>query len=162
MPINYYGEPIDVEKERLPYFEPPAEGWNESVGGFPKNPLAEKYPLIYMTMHNRYRTHTTTGYNTWLLELQDGPVLHINEQDAKARGIANDDVVKCFNDRGFVVLKARIDNTIRPGMVDMPHGWQEDQFIAGHYQDLTPSFTHPWDCNDNYYDCLCEVEKWEG
>ncbi len=162
IPINYYGEEIDVVKERLPYFEPPAEAWPVTVDVFEANPLAKKYPLIYMTTHNRYRTHTTTGYNPWLLELQEGPTLHMSQTDAEARGLAQGDMVKVFNDRGFVVVMLRVDNGMPPGVVNLPHGWQADQFVAGHYQDLTMSETHPFDCNDNYYDCLCEVEKWVG
>lgn len=162
VPINYYGEDIDIELERLPYFMPPAEGWNETAGGYEKNPLSDTYPLIYMQTHSRYRTHTTTGYNPWLLELQDGPALHMNALDAESRGLSEGELVRVFNDRGFVVVKLHINNGMRPGVVNLPHGWQEDQFIAGHYQDLTPSVTHPFDCNDNYYDCLCEVEKYEG
>ncbi|WP_139651722.1 molybdopterin-containing oxidoreductase family protein [Raoultibacter phocaeensis] len=162
IPINFYGETIDVDKEHLPYFEPPAEAWVETADEFKKNPLVEKYPLIYFQTHNRYRTHTTTGYNPWLLELQDGPVLHMNEQDAVARGLEDGNIVRVFNDRGFVVVKLRVDNAMRPGVVNLPHGWQADQFIAGHYQDLTSCMTHPFDCNDNYYDCLCEVERYEG
>lgn len=161
VPINYYGEEIDVQKERLPYFEPPAEAWTVSVGGYEKNPLADKYPLIYLQAHSRYRTHTTTGYNPWLLELQDGPALHMNSVDADARGLAEGDMVRVFNDRGFVVVKLRVDNAVHPGVVNLPHGWQADQFVAGHYQDLTTRATHPFDCNDNFFDCLCEVEKYE-
>lgn len=159
--LGNYGEPVDVEKEHLPYFEPPVEAWPEDVPGYPANPLAKQYPLIFMQTHSRYRTHTTVGYNPWILELQEGPVLHMNAIDADARNLKNGDIVKVFNDRGFCAVKLRIDNALKPGTVDFPHGWQQDQFIAGHYQDLTPSHTHPWDVNDNYYDCLCEVVKYE-
>ena len=159
--LHDFGEPIDVEKERLPFFAPPAEAWPESVAGFAKNPLADKYPLIYLTAHTRYRTHTTTGYNPWILELQEGPQLHMNEEDARARGLEEGSLVRAFNDRGYVVAKLRVDNAMRPGMVNLPHGWQADQFVAGHYQDLTSRVIDAFDCNDNYFDCLCEVEKYE-
>ncbi|MCI8366164.1 MAG: molybdopterin-dependent oxidoreductase [Eggerthellaceae bacterium] len=159
--LHDYGEKINVDDKRLPFFQPPAEAWPETVGGFEKNPLAEKYPLIFLTAHSRYRTHTTTGYNPWLLELQNGPDLHMNQVDAEARGLQHGDIVKVYNDRGFVAVQLCIDNSLRPGMVNLPHGWQADQFIAGHYQDLTSRACDPFDCNDNYFDCLCEVEKYE-
>lgn len=159
--INDFGVPIDVEKEHLPFFLPPAEAWPYEVAGFEKNPLAEKYPLIFFTAHTRYRTHTTTGYNPWLLELQEGPQLHMNMKDAEPRGLAHGDLVKVYNDRGYVVVKLCIDNALQPGIVNLPHGWQADQFIEGHYQDLTTRVCDAFDCNDNYFDCLCEVEKYE-
>lgn len=162
VPRINYGVPLDVELERLPYFEPPAEAWPETVGGYEKNPLADKYPLIFFSMHCRFRTHTTYSHAPWLLELQDGPVIHMNPNDAAARGIEQGDLVKAYNDRGYVVIKAVLDPAMKPGTVNVPHGWQENQFIDGHYQNLTSNVTHPFDSNENYYDCLCEVEKYEG
>ena len=85
----------------------------------------------------------------------------MNAKDAEVRGLGHGDLVKVFNDRGFVVVALCIDNALQPGIVNLPHGWQADQFIAGHYQDLTMRECDPFDCNDNYFDCLCEVVKYE-
>lgn len=157
-----WGDPtFDPIKVALPYFEPPHEAWNESVGGYEANPLAKKYPLIFYSMHARWRTHTTYGDVEWLRELDPEPRISINPQDAAARGIAEGDLVRAFNDRGEVVVRARIDAGMRPGSVNVPHGWQEHQFVRGHYANLSSRATHQFDANDNVYDCLCEVELWE-
>ncbi|HIY84655.1 MAG TPA: molybdopterin-dependent oxidoreductase [Candidatus Rubneribacter avistercoris] len=156
------GKTIDEELERMVYFEPPGEAWPEDVEGYGRNALAEKYPLIFMSLHTRFTTHTTYNHADWLVEIRPNPHVFINPSDAKSRGIEDGDLVKVFNDRGYVVVEAYYDGGMRPGMVSVPHGWEGDQFVEGHYQDLTSNISHPFDDNECYYDCLCEVEKFEG
>ncbi|KTE92413.1 dehydrogenase [Desulfitobacterium hafniense] len=150
-----YGQKWDIEKERLPYFEPPAEAW-------PQNPLFKKYPLTIFQEHSRWRTHTQWGNVPWLRELDPEPTVKINPDDAAARGIENGDIVEVFNDRGHVVLKAVINNGMRSGTVNIPKGWQRGQFIEGHYQELTSRVTNPVVDNSAYFDVLVEVKKYKG
>ena len=150
----------DVERERLPYWEPPAEAWPYSGGGFEQNPLAQKYPLIFQSLHSRFTTHTTYNHVEWLEELRGEPIVYMNPSDAETRGIAEGQLVKVYNDRGYVVVKAAIDDGLMAGIVNLPHGWDVDHFIEGHYQDLTLDVTTPTVVNENYYDCLCEIEMW--
>ena len=42
--------------------------------------------------------------------------------DAKARGIRDGDEVKVFNDRGAMIVPAKVVETIMPGVVDLPQG----------------------------------------
>lgn len=157
-----YGVPIDVELEHLPYFELPNEAWPESAAEYGANPLADQYPLVCFSMHQRWNTHTTYRLSQWIEEMMPEPVVSINPDDARERGISEGDLVRVFNDRGYVVVKARLDSGMRPGSINIPHGWQEDQFVEGHYTDLTNRASHPFDSNDCYYDCLVEVSKYEG
>lgn len=156
------GKKIDVELERMPYFEPPAEAWPEDVAEYPANPLAATYPLILQNIHQRFTTHTTYNHVEWLKELRPEPVVNMNPIDAAERGISEGEYVKVFNDRGYVVVRAQMDTSLKPGSANLPHGWEADQFVEGHYQDLTPSLAHPFDDNECYFDCLCEIEKWNG
>ena len=161
-PVPYlnYGQKIDVELERLPYWVPPMEAWPETVGGFEKNPLADKYPIIYTTERNKTRCHTQWGHVPWLLELYPEPTAKISPTDANARGIKEGDYVRIFNDRGEVVVKAVISAGTRPGMVILPKGWEADQFKKGHYSDLTATYFNPTVPNNCYYDALCQIEKY--
>lgn len=151
-PNHALGHQISFEKECLPYWEAPNEAWSE-------NPLAAKYPLVFGQERPKYRVHTQYGTNPWLLELDPEPIVKLNPKDADARGIAMGDMVKVFNDRGYVVLKAVISNGTRPGMIVMPKGWQRGQFVDGHYQDLTSPAHHEACLNGCFYDALVEVEK---
>lgn len=154
-----HGQNIDIEKERMAYFEPPFEAWNESAGGFEKNPLAEKYPIIFYQMHGRWSTHTQFREVEWIREVKPEPLIHLNAEDAKERGISNRDVVRVFNDRGSFKAKAVVDGCLRKGTANLPHGCQEAMFIEGHYQNVTDSSENAFCSNENYYDCLVQIEK---
>lgn len=151
--------PEDINKERMPYWEPPLEAWSETVGGYPKHELADKYPLIYTTERSKLKTHTQYGYNQWLLELIPEPIVKISTKDAEDRGVATGDYVKMFNDRGHVVLKAVVNDGIRTGMLVVPKGWQEDQFQEGHYSNLNNTHTNKVCINNNFFDSLVQLEK---
>lgn len=158
-PYIVYGQEFDAERNRLPYWEPPAEAWPETVGGFEANPLAKKYPIVFTTERNKMKCHTQFGHNPWLLEIYDEPVLRINPADAEARGIADGDYVRAYNDRGDCVFKAVFHDGCRPGMVIAPKGWEEDQFKQGHYNNLTSRAFNPFTPNNCFFDVLIEIEK---
>jgi anaerobic dimethyl sulfoxide reductase subunit A len=46
----------------------------------------------------------------------------INLVDAQARGIKGGDRVRVFNDRGEMIISARLTERIMPGVVDIPQG----------------------------------------
>jgi len=46
----------------------------------------------------------------------------MNSADAEARGIKDGDMVRVFNDRGEMVIPARVTERIMPGVVDIPQG----------------------------------------
>ena len=46
----------------------------------------------------------------------------INTADAQARGIKDGDKVRVFNDRGEMIIPARVTERIMPGVVDIPQG----------------------------------------
>lgn len=145
--------PLEQRKYVLPLWEPPLEAWSE-------NPLFKKYPLTYLSQRSRFKSHTQFGRNPWLLEIEPEPTLKINPDDAKARGIKNGDTIKAFNDRGHVVLKAKVSANIRPGVAVIQHGWQKDQFIDGHYSDVTSRAYNPLLYPGvSWYDTLIEVTK---
>ncbi len=147
-----HGQEFDIERERLPIFEPPNEAWHE-------NPLYQKYPLFYTQEHSRWRTHSQWSHVPILRELDPEPIVYLNPDDAKARSIKTGDIVRVFNDRGHVVIKAVINAGVSAGLVNIPKGWQEDQYIEGHYQDLTNHLSHPVTENNSYFDVLVQVEK---
>jgi anaerobic selenocysteine-containing dehydrogenase len=146
------GIAIDKSREHLPHFTPPIEAW-------PDNPLMKKYPLVYHTIRHRWRLHSQWYDTPWLRELDTEPQVSINPGDARTRGIKNGDTVEVFNDRGHVVLKAKLNESQRPGMVSVPKGWRMDQFIAGSYQELTNDHVNTSSYNQCFYDVLCEVRK---
>jgi molybdopterin guanine dinucleotide-containing S/N-oxide reductase-like protein len=51
--------------------------------------------------------------------------LEMNAADASARGIRNGDRVRAFNGRGEIVLKARVDGVVSPGVVAARLDWAQ-------------------------------------
>ena len=94
-----------------------------------------------------------------LKELEPEPTLKINSVDASPRNIKTGDIVKVFNDRGHVLIKAVINDAVQPGVLTMPKGWEKQEFIDGHYQDLTSRVTNPVCANSAFFDLLVGVEK---
>lgn len=152
VPNFLYDQEFDISKERLAYFEPPHEAWYE-------NPLHEKYPFSIIQDKGRYRTHSQWWDVPVLKELNPEPLVRINPDDAAKRNIKKGDVVKVFNDRGYVHIKAAVDKGMQPGVLGMQKGWEKHEFLEGHYQDLTSRVINPYCANSAFFDVLVEVEK---
>ena len=131
-PLDTPSGKIEIFSQRLYDLNQPAEipavpkyiqEW-ESPGG----PEAEKYPLQVLGHHTLHRAHSTHDNNDWLEEAFPQRVF-INPIDAAARGIADGDRVKVFNDRGATILPCRLTERILPGVIDIPQGawWAPDE-----------------------------------
>jgi DmsA/YnfE family anaerobic dimethyl sulfoxide reductase A subunit len=87
----------------------------------PSDVKARKYPLQAFGFHGPGRTHSTYHNIPWLRETHPDLVM-LNPRDAKKRGIKTGDKVKVFNDRGALVLPAKVTPRIMPGVIAMPQG----------------------------------------
>ncbi|MFH1123535.1 MAG: molybdopterin-dependent oxidoreductase [Pseudomonadota bacterium] len=115
--IEIYSRQLaDMKDPDLPAIPTYIEAWEG-----PNDPLAGKYPLQLITIHPRRRAHTQGETIPWLRETQIQGI-QINPVDALSRGIADQDRVKTYNDRGATVLPAIVTGRIRPGVVAIPEG----------------------------------------
>lgn len=77
---------------------------------------------------------TAYMHNSWLhndLALkrpqhQDNP-LHMHPDDARSRGLDDGDVLKVHNDNGAIRARLQLNESLRPGVVAMEHGWGQQQ-----------------------------------
>ncbi len=108
----------ELEKDELisalPKFAPTFE-----MAGFDE--LDKKYPLQCYGYHFHGRTHSSYHNVAWLRELHPDHVI-MNPLDAEPRGIANGDMVRVFNDRGAVLVRAKVTPRIIPGCTTIPQG----------------------------------------
>jgi len=154
VPRINYGQDLSerVASEHIVYYRDPAEAGID-------NPLAEKYPLVFLQEHSRFRVHGQWARVKTLSELDPEPLAKINGADAAARGVADGDIIEVFNDRGRCVIKAYIDESIAPGVISIPKGWQMDQHIEGSYQSLTQLEMDPYPSASSFYDSRVEFRK---
>ena len=144
----------------------------EPIEASPTNPLYEKYPLVFLSTHTKFRTHSQFVNLPWLKEINNGGdgFLEINPRDAAPRGIADGDVVRIFNDRGQMKVRARLTESMKPGVVNCYQGgWDTirvKHYIEGHPNNLTHQIAKPaqslipnFPSNAAYYDVLVQVEK---
>jgi len=115
--IEIYSQMIaDMGIADLPPIPKYIETW-ESID----DPLAAKYPLQLITTHSKRRAHSQFDNLPWLREVEPQAV-YINSADAKARGIRDGDLVRVFNERGGMIISAKVTERIMPGVVDIPQG----------------------------------------
>ena len=102
----------------------------------PGDPLQKKYPLQCFGYHGHGRIHSTFHNLPQLRSIHPDNVW-INTLDAKARGIAEGDLVEIFNERGIVRLPAKVTARIMPGVVTIPQGaWYKPETINGRRVDV--------------------------
>jgi molybdopterin-containing oxidoreductase family molybdopterin binding subunit len=166
---------IEFYVEMLVPFDQEVCDHKEPIEASPQNALFAKYPLIFLSTHTRFRTHSQYVNLPWLKEINNGGegFLEINPKDASARGITDGSVVRIFNDRGQMKVRARLTEAIKPGVVNCYQGgWdtiQVKHYIEGHPNNLTHQIANPaqalipnFPSNAAYYDCLVQVEKAGG
>ncbi|MBR2790699.1 MAG: molybdopterin-dependent oxidoreductase, partial [Eggerthellaceae bacterium] len=151
-----YGQPWQAEAadQHFPVWLEPYENW-------PGAEIHKKYPLGYLQLHQRGRTHTQWITEPSLREIDPEPLCHMARNDAEARGLKTGDVVEVFNDRGHAVCRMVIDDKVCDGICYIPKGWQRFQFIAGGYQELTNDKNDLCAGGYSFYDAAVEVKKWE-
>lgn len=155
LPRHDLGLDLDVAPERLPRFYPPYEAW-------PGTEAMKKYPLILIPEHSRGRFHTGGFDGVWLNEIERGPIVRMNVDDAQARGIEDGDDVEVYNDRGHGVARAVLDAGKRPGMLQYPKGLQGRQYKSGDLASLCSLRMDPFAVNSSFGDTCVEVRKWDG
>ncbi|MDK1023797.1 MAG: molybdopterin-dependent oxidoreductase [Gammaproteobacteria bacterium] len=102
--------------EQLPTHKP-----NPKQGG--------DYPLGISSGHNRWSIHAMNQANEIILGTHRGePNIMINPDDAAARGVGDDDMVRVFNDVGEFTVRVKIASNVKPGQVISYNGWAGFQY----------------------------------
>lgn len=124
--------PDDPERPPVPHWMPFGDSQSESR----LSPGAKKYPLLLVSNHSKWRVHAQHDDISWIREIPmckvrgpDGYLYEpvwINPQDAAARGIADADIVRIYNERGTTLAGARVTERIMPGAVSQDHGARHD------------------------------------
>ena len=108
-------------------------------------PRNDIYTLQAIGHHTLARVHSTHANNDWLQEAFPQRIF-INPIDAAARDIHDGDLVRVWNERGELVIPARVTPRILPGVVDIPQGawWKPDANGVDHGGCINVLTSHRW------------------
>jgi anaerobic selenocysteine-containing dehydrogenase len=120
--------------------------------------LQAKYSLEMISPKNDDSMNSTFG-NRDGVDRQTA-VLHIAADDAARRGIAEADQVRIWNDRGSCLLVARVDDSVRAGVVCAPAvRWGKRAPGGRSVNALTSERLTDAGGGATFYSCLVEVER---
>jgi anaerobic selenocysteine-containing dehydrogenase len=114
-----------------------AELYSEAVGALGLDPVADftpptesrhgkaegALPLELLARKSDNFLNSTFSNVSSVQGMEEPGLLEISAADARARGIANGDSVRVFNRRGDILLKARVDGKVQPGVVSARLNW---------------------------------------
>ena len=152
---EFYSETLARQGvDPLPTYTPP----RESVQSNPS--LAARFPLAIISPPARHALNSSFANLPLFVEHEKTPWLDIHPDDASARGIADGDKVRVFNDRGSMVLTARVSTKPRPGVVvALSIWWRKLSPDGNNANAVTGQGLTDLGRAATFYDCLVEVER---
>ncbi|HSS13755.1 MAG TPA: molybdopterin-dependent oxidoreductase, partial [Rhizomicrobium sp.] len=94
-------------------------------------------------IRDQWHTMTRTGRVPHLMSHITGPSLALHPRDAAARGIADKGLARIESDHGAVVMRAALDEGVRPGDVFAPMHWTDQFTSSGPIGRLVHAVTDP-------------------
>jgi anaerobic selenocysteine-containing dehydrogenase len=120
--------------------------------------LRRKYPLELISSKADNAMNSTFGFRKALH--RDTSVLHLHATDAEERKILSGDRVRAFNDRGSLILRAEIGESVRPGVVKLPAvGWAKKAEDGRSANVLTAERLTDMGGGPAFFSCLVQVER---
>ena len=131
-------------------FTPPSESRHGTKQGM--------LPLELLARKADNFLNTTFSNVPSVREMEETGLLEISAPDAKARGIGDGDRVRVFNHRGDIVLKARVDGKVQPGVVSATLNWVKTTPGSQSINALTSEKLTDMGNSATFYSVLVEVE----
>ena len=146
----------------VPQYNPINEYYDFRNTGFNKNNTAlnTNYPLIFVSPPNHFFLNSSFAGATSLKAKAIEPFLEINPEDAEARGINDGDLIRVENERGGLSIKAKVVNSVLPGVVVSAGLWWKDDYANGSgVNALTPDDLSDIGGGATFFSSLVEVKK---
>ncbi|WP_287915504.1 molybdopterin-dependent oxidoreductase [Comamonas sp.] len=135
---------ISTLPDYLPNYEPPTA----------------KFPLAMISPPARNFLNSTFANVASLQRMEQRPLLELHPDDAAARGIADGDVLRVFNDRGMHVCHAAVNGRARPGVVvGLGIWWRKHGANGTNVNELTHQQLTDIGRAPCFYDCAVQVER---
>ncbi|MGH9599218.1 MAG: molybdopterin-containing oxidoreductase family protein [Terracidiphilus sp.] len=150
--IEFYSEALAASgADPLPAFIPPAESrWGEAAARYPLEFLGRKSGSYMNSTFSNHEGHRK-------MEADGSRLLEMHCEDAKARGIAEGDPVRVFNDRGSLRLTARVSGSVPAGVVAARLDWAKLHPDGSNVNALTSERLTDIGGGATFYSTLVEV-----
>ena len=132
-------------------FKPPAESRHGAQ--------SSTFPLEFLARKADNFLNSTFSNVSSVRQMEDADLLQIHSSDAEARGIADGETVRVYNDRGEIQLKARLDGAVQPGVVAATLNWAKLGPGFRNVNVLTSEKLSDLGNSATFYSVLVEVEK---
>jgi anaerobic selenocysteine-containing dehydrogenase len=152
--IEFYSERLAAAGlDPLPGFVPCTESrWGE---------MAKRFPLEFLSRKaDNYMNSTFANLDGHRkMEARKSQRLEMHPKDAEARGIADGDAVRIWNDRGELKLTAMMIGSLRAGVVAGQLDWAKLAVDGGNANALTSERLTDIGAGATFYSTLVEVGK---
>jgi anaerobic selenocysteine-containing dehydrogenase len=132
--LEFYSE--TMAKQGLP----PMPDWSPDAQ---EEADAARWPLRLLTAPGYFQSHTAFSPVAFLREREGDPCCVLHPDEARARGLADGQQVRLFNDLGAMGLVLRVSDEVQPGVVLVPGQRPDDEAVSGTINLL---------CSDRYTD----------
>jgi anaerobic selenocysteine-containing dehydrogenase len=131
-------------------FIPPSESRHGSQ--------AKTFPLELLARKADNFLNTSFGNLAVIQNMEEVGLLEMSAADARSRGIADGDAVRVFNQRGDILLRARVDGAVQPGVVSAKLHWAKLSSGNRNINVLTSEKLTDLGNSATFYSVLVEVE----
>ncbi|MHB8303781.1 MAG: molybdopterin-containing oxidoreductase family protein [Acidobacteriaceae bacterium] len=151
---EFYSETLASQGlDPLPDYVPPTESR--------RAPLAARFPLELLARKaDNFMNSTFASLPAHrALEADSSGQLEMHAVDAQARGIADGDAVEVFNDRGKIVLQAKVHDSVPAGVAASRLGWNKLSCDGQGTNTLTSETLTDLGDGPTFYSTLVEVQR---
>ncbi len=150
-----YSEPLkSLGLDPVVEFTPPSESRH--------SPEAKTFPLEMLARKADNFLNSTFSNLPSIEKMEELGLLEINSADATSRQIASGDKVRVFNRRGEIVLTARVDGKVQPGVVSASLCWAKLSANSKNINVLTSEKLTDLGNSATFYSVLVEVELFQA
>jgi anaerobic selenocysteine-containing dehydrogenase len=119
---------------------------------------AREFPLELLARKADNFLNTTFCNVPVVQEMEEAGLLEMSAGDARARSIVDGDVVRVFNRRGDILLRARVDGAVQAGVVSARLHWAKLSPENRNINVLTSEKLTDLGNSATFYSVLVEVE----
>lgn len=176
--------PLPTPSGRIELFSERVAGFSyDDCPGYPAwfepaewlgSPQTERFPLHLISDQPHTKLHSQLDFSSVSManKVHGREPVWLHPDDALARGIADGDLVRLFNDRGQCLAGARLTDALRPSVVKLSTGAWWDPVVPGEPGTLDRHGNPNVLTRDvgasrlsqgcSAQTCLVQIERWEG